>query len=677
MAGASVTPHLNSKQDLPKLTDLAEPGTGQLSSAAVGMSESLAPANVHVSPGIVEEHKEETGKSDLAAGLPKQDDAAAERNERHEELSAPDLEMASGPADIGHGSSDVGGTLEAGAANQASRDFDLNLGASMEVDEEKRGSEMQFHEGEGAALQPSAVEKSEGPEQPIASSIGTEATPEGDVASTPPEVIAHSHDVAAGGDSSLPDGAGSGAVDQHEVEAARNANEVKAVSMVEVSEESGSDESEEEQEEEEESSSEESEETSSSEEEEEEEEKEAGEGFHELVRKELEAMEAYDEFGEDENGVLRTKHEVTKLPPVQPVEAQLQDHHKLQTVGHVSAIVGEVVVVQAVPDLPPLNEGSILWLCNSRQPLGVVDEVFGPVKVPLYQVRFNSCAEIPVPAVAGAAVGFVADFASFILNDSSLYAKGYDASGADDEEVGDDEVEFSDDEKEEEAKRLRKAKRKGQPGADLPPAGSGRGRGGRGGRGDRGGGRGRHHQPGRGAGRSHRPPPAAAAGGASNVWGGGGVGGYSQGNVNMANPTGLNQPQGHPQTGAENAQHNQGWYGQQQDQSGRFHPPHPQQHLIRGPPPPMVLHHGYHHGPWAPQPMAYHGPSPHQLPPMQGILLGEPGGTYLQPPSGAVLPWPQQYKPITGQPLPVHVQFPPNMDQHNFPPNPPNGWRPQ
>ena len=116
----------------------------------------------------------------------------------------------------------------------------------------------------------------------------------------------------------------------------------------------------------------------------------------------------------------------------------------------------------------PLNEGSILWLTVTRTPLGIVDEIFGPVKNPFYVVRFNSVAEIPAGAVSvGTAVSFASEFAGHVLNLLSLGKKGYDASGANDEEV-DEETEFSDDEKEAEYRRsLRQAKRSGSSAAAL------------------------------------------------------------------------------------------------------------------------------------------------------------------------------------------------------------------
>lgn len=121
--------------------------------------------------------------------------------------------------------------------------------------------------------------------------------------------------------------------------------------------------------------------------------------------------------------------------------------------------MGERVIVEGSAQHSPLNEGSILWITESRTPLGIVDELFGPVKNPYYLVRYNSEEDVPAGISAGTSVSFVAEFADHILNMKELYAKGYDASGDNDEELT-DEPEFSDDEEEAEYKRsLRQAKR--------------------------------------------------------------------------------------------------------------------------------------------------------------------------------------------------------------------------
>lgn len=123
-------------------------------------------------------------------------------------------------------------------------------------------------------------------------------------------------------------------------------------------------------------------------------------------------------------------------------------------------ILGTQVVVEGIEKHEPLNEGSILWINESRSPLGWVDEIFGPVKHPYYVVRYNSESEVPTGIQAGTLISFVPEFASHVLNNKDIYKKGYDASGANDEEVS-DEAEFSDDEQEAEYKRMQKMTKRG------------------------------------------------------------------------------------------------------------------------------------------------------------------------------------------------------------------------
>lgn len=123
-------------------------------------------------------------------------------------------------------------------------------------------------------------------------------------------------------------------------------------------------------------------------------------------------------------------------------------------------IVGAQVIVEGVEKHNPLNEGSILWITEKRSPLGIVDEIFGPVKNPYYIVRYNSENEVPSGIQQGTLISFVPEFVNHILNNGNLYKKGYDASGENDEELS-EEVEFSDDEKEAEYKRLHKMSKRG------------------------------------------------------------------------------------------------------------------------------------------------------------------------------------------------------------------------
>ncbi|ONK66551.1 uncharacterized protein A4U43_C06F9370, partial [Asparagus officinalis] len=119
-----------------------------------------------------------------------------------------------------------------------------------------------------------------------------------------------------------------------------------------------------------------------------------------------------------------------------------------------SEILSNKVIVEGSEKHNPLNEGSILWISETRLPLGIIHEVFGPVKNPFYVVRYNSDDEVPQGISIGVAISFVVDFSNHILNENTSMSIGIDDEGAA------DEVEFSDDEKEVEYKRsLHQSKR--------------------------------------------------------------------------------------------------------------------------------------------------------------------------------------------------------------------------
>ena len=113
----------------------------------------------------------------------------------------------------------------------------------------------------------------------------------------------------------------------------------------------------------------------------------------------------------------RTKNEIAAdavpppppPPPVGPEEA-------LVAVGEVISVVGDVVVVQSLPGLEPMDEASVLCL-ETRQGLGAIEEVFGPVAAPLYAMR------VPAARRSGAA---------------SAAAGGNEAAAAGRETTGDD-----------------------------------------------------------------------------------------------------------------------------------------------------------------------------------------------------------------------------------------------
>ncbi|GKE08594.1 H/ACA ribonucleoprotein complex non-core subunit NAF1, partial [Tanacetum coccineum] len=112
------------------------------------------------------------------------------------------------------------------------------------------------------------------------------------------------------------------------------------------------------------------------------------------------------------------------LPLVPPVTVTIQPHHQTLPVGVVLSITARVV-----------------------------DEIFGPVKNPYYIVRFNSESEVPAGIEQDSLISFIPEFADYVLNNNNLYKKGYDAYGENDEELS-EELEFSNDEKEAEYKKM-------------------------------------------------------------------------------------------------------------------------------------------------------------------------------------------------------------------------------
>ncbi|XP_008776744.1 H/ACA ribonucleoprotein complex non-core subunit NAF1-like [Phoenix dactylifera] len=193
-----------------------------------------------------------------------------------------------------------------------------------------------------------------------------------------------------------------------------------------------------------------------------EEEDEDGDSLHSEDKEDQEEELVAGSDGEEEAAkrAIRSKHEPEVLPPVPPVEVTLEPHHQLSPLGTISSILGTKVIVEGSVNHNPLNEGSIIWKTDTRSPLGLVDEIFGPVKCPYYVVRYNSDKDVPVGISEGTAVSFVMEFANNILSVKDLYKKGYDASGENDEEIT-EQVEFSDDEKEAEYKRYLHQEKRG------------------------------------------------------------------------------------------------------------------------------------------------------------------------------------------------------------------------
>ena len=147
------------------------------------------------------------------------------------------------------------------------------------------------------------------------------------------------------------------------------------------------------------------------------------------------------------------------LPPPEPIPVDiLPDNMALEEIGNVASVVDNVVVVQGKKNAIALDIGSVLWWYN-RIPLGRVDDVFGPVFAPLYSVRFIDVEEAAkYKEKVSHKIYYSRAFALFVLP-AQLKDKGSDASSKNDEEPAEEELDFSDDEKEAEHKRKLKLKK--------------------------------------------------------------------------------------------------------------------------------------------------------------------------------------------------------------------------
>ncbi|KAK5095523.1 hypothetical protein LTR24_002994 [Lithohypha guttulata] len=190
---------------------------------------------------------------------------------------------------------------------------------------------------------------------------------------------------------------------------------------------------------------------------------------------------------------LRTTNEKTDEILPKP-DVTVTENMPIELLGTVEATIETTVLVKAATpgSYQVLESGSVLCLAD-RSVIGAVHETLGRVEQPLYTVRFASDTDVRESGVSekGTKVYYVKDHSSFVFTQPLKAVKGSDASNFHDEEVGDEEMEFSDDEAEAEHKRQIKLRRKGIDPSTVPtPGRGGRGRGQRGGRGGLGGGRG-------------------------------------------------------------------------------------------------------------------------------------------------------------------------------------------
>lgn len=165
---------------------------------------------------------------------------------------------------------------------------------------------------------------------------------------------------------------------------------------------------------------------------------------------------------------IRTANE--KPDTIIPIpDITLSQESKITPLGVVEGEVENTLLVRAsvAGDYQVLESGSVLCL-SDRSIIGVVSETLGRVQQPLYTVRFSNTEAIRERGVAesGTEIFYVDAHSTFAFTQALKAIKGSDASNIHDEEVGDHEIEFSDDEKEAEYKRQLKLKKRDRRGGD-------------------------------------------------------------------------------------------------------------------------------------------------------------------------------------------------------------------
>lgn len=174
-------------------------------------------------------------------------------------------------------------------------------------------------------------------------------------------------------------------------------------------------------------------------------------------------------------GFIRSAHEVDEdVLPIPDVE--ITPEKKIVLLGKIQAAIGNAVLIEASTsgEYQVLESGSLLC-SEDRKVLGVVSETLGRVENPLYTVMYRNAAEVQERGlVKDMPVYYVEEHATFVFTQPLKGMKGSDASNLHDEEVAEDEIEFSDDEAE--AEYRRKLKQKRQERRDARDGGASRGR---------------------------------------------------------------------------------------------------------------------------------------------------------------------------------------------------------
>lgn len=159
---------------------------------------------------------------------------------------------------------------------------------------------------------------------------------------------------------------------------------------------------------------------------------------------------------------VRTKNEQPDEPEPKP-EITITAEDTVLPLGIVQHIVeGTLVVIEALRDgnaVTILDRGTVLCK-EDRTVLGVVHDTIATVHKPMYVLKCRSEEELKAAGLQrGTQIWYAKSHAVFVFPSQLEKEKGSDASNLYDEEVGPEEVEYSDDEQEQAHKREKKNKK--------------------------------------------------------------------------------------------------------------------------------------------------------------------------------------------------------------------------
>jgi H/ACA ribonucleoprotein complex non-core subunit NAF1 len=172
-----------------------------------------------------------------------------------------------------------------------------------------------------------------------------------------------------------------------------------------------------------------------------------------------------DEDGEKGKSKGNYQPRTTNEKPEEVVpkpDVEVTPDMKITFLGAVERIVENLLLIKgATPgEYQVIESGSVLCT-EDRKVIGAVAETFGRVQEPMYSVMFTSPEDIAEAGLEfGTKLFYVDIHSTFVFTQPLRNLKGTDASNIHDEEVAEDELEFSDDEVEAEYKRQKKLAKK-------------------------------------------------------------------------------------------------------------------------------------------------------------------------------------------------------------------------